>query len=227
MGSGSIHDCLTDGHKLLAWMRADYGAKRKQGTYLPKLHNAEYRQLVKRWATSFASLLPSGDAVRFHNTQSNDPTAYHGENLEFAGVRKYLEALLAAADRFVPRPVQPYIPAATPAAAPATGNSEAYRRLLCVFSNGVYDQGIERAVAVLQNDELTTNDKLAKIDAIIPFPATASGEQLGKLLGVTKQAIYGTDWWIDNRKGEKANAIGRREGVHRERAKQQSRDDDE
>jgi hypothetical protein len=71
---------------------------------------------------------------------------------------------------------------------------------------------------------LTVHEKLMQIDAVLPFPATASAEQLGVLLGVSKQAVLKSKWWSENRKGEKASEVGRRRDVHRERAKEYERD---
>ena len=81
---------------------------------------------------------------------------------------------------------------------------------LKVFSNGVSDDRLLKASAPLADDKLGANEKLTRIDAPIPFPPTASSEDLGAMLGVTKQAIGKTDWWDQNRKGEKEVEIGRR-----------------
>jgi hypothetical protein len=111
----------------------------------------------------------------------------------------------------------------------ATGHSS-IARLLKVFTNGVSDERIKQASQLLDDQKLTVNEKLTKIDALIRFPATSSAEKLGEMLCVTKQAILKTDWWIENRKGEKENAIGRRHAVHQKRASEyetpDARDDD-
>ena len=99
-------------------------------------------------------------------------------------------------------------------------DDQAARRLLSVFTNGLTDERFSRAATVLQNDRLTSNEKLTQIDDILPFPATTSAEHLGRLLGVSKQAVLKTKWWTEHRKGEKANQIGRRRDKHRERAEQ-------
>ena len=91
--------------------------------------------------------------------------------------------------------------------------------LMRVFTNGVSDDRIRQAARLLDDDKLTVNEKLTKIDALIPIPATASAEQLGQMLGVTKQAVLKTEWWIQNRKGERQDEIGRRRVKHQERAK--------
>ena len=91
--------------------------------------------------------------------------------------------------------------------------------LLQLFTNGVADIRIGQASAVLADDGLTANDKLNRIDRLIPFPATASAERLAEALGVSKQAVLKTSWWRQNRKGEKQNEIGRRLDMHKRRAK--------
>jgi hypothetical protein len=96
---------------------------------------------------------------------------------------------------------------------------DALNALLRVLSNGISDDRIRKASRILTDNTLTVNEKLTKIDALIPFPATASAEQLGKMLGVTKPAVLKSDWWIENRKGEKHSEIGRRQEGHRRRAK--------
>jgi len=102
--------------------------------------------------------------------------------------------------------------------------------ILRVFSGGIVDDRIRKAMQLLADGKLSANEKLAKIDALIPFPMTASAEQLGKMLGVTKQAVLKTDWWVQHRKGEKEAEVGRRREVHRRRAESYEapgRDDDE
>ncbi len=92
--------------------------------------------------------------------------------------------------------------------------------LLGVLTNGLSDERIEKAQQVLDDSRLSANEKLTKLDSLIPIPATASGEQLGTMLGVKKQAVYKSDWWIHNRKGETTSEIGRRKNVHQKRAKE-------
>lgn len=90
--------------------------------------------------------------------------------------------------------------------------------LLSLFSEGVSDDRILQAADLLANDELFANEKLTRIDKLIPFPPTASAEKLGKLVGVSKQAVMKTDWWKQNRQDEKKNQIGRRKAGHAQRA---------
>jgi hypothetical protein len=104
------------------------------------------------------------------------------------------------------------------AVAPAIPKDDASLALLRVFTNGLADDRIGKAKLLLSDDKLTVNEKLTKIDALIPFPATASAEQLGEMLGKTKQAVLKSDWWKQNRQGEKENEIGRRRAGHKTRA---------
>jgi hypothetical protein len=89
---------------------------------------------------------------------------------------------------------------------------------LRVFTNGLTDDRIQKATQILADDTLSANEKLTKIDALIPFPPTASAEQLGEMLGRSKQAVLKTEWWRENRKGEKADEIGLRRAMHKKRA---------
>jgi len=97
--------------------------------------------------------------------------------------------------------------------------------LLRVYTNGISDDRIKKAGEVLIDDKLTTNERLKKIYELIPIPPTASAQQLGELLGVTKQAVLKTDWWIQNRKGERENEVGRRRAGHQKRAKEYEKRD--
>jgi hypothetical protein len=92
------------------------------------------------------------------------------------------------------------------------------------------DERIAQATVIVQDGMMTVNEKLTKIDELMPLPATASADQLGGMLGVTKQAVLKSEWWTQNRKGEKADEVGRRRTEHRKRAKlheQQPDGDDE
>src|SRR5205823_3165270 len=125
------------------------------------------------------------------------------------------EAMIAGVP---PKPADSALPFATIPAAQLEPHKSTIA-IMRVFTNGLADERIEKAARVLSNDQLTANEKLTKIDALIPFPATASAEQLGDMLGVTRQAVLKTGWWIENRKGEKENETGRRRAAHQKRAK--------
>jgi hypothetical protein len=99
-----------------------------------------------------------------------------------------------------------------------TPGSDSFSALLSVFTNGVSDERMLKASRILENDNMTANEKLSKIDALIPIPASASAEDLGNSLGVSKQAIMKTQYWKDHRKGAKDEVIERRRAVHRTRA---------
>jgi hypothetical protein len=89
--------------------------------------------------------------------------------------------------------------------------------ILRVFTNGIADERIAKASQVLADDKLTANDKLTKIDSLIAFPPTASAEQLGRMLGVSKQAVMKTEWWRKNRRGESQEEIDKRFEEHEKR----------
>jgi hypothetical protein len=89
--------------------------------------------------------------------------------------------------------------------------------LLTVFTNNVAAERFEEAGEVIASKR-SANDRLNKIDSLIPLPATASAKQLGEMLGVSKQSVLKTPWWKEHRRGEKANEIGRRRQRHQERA---------
>jgi hypothetical protein len=72
--------------------------------------------------------------------------------------------------------------------------------LMRVFTNNIDKNRIQKAAQLLIDDQLTVNEKLNKIDALIPLPATVSAGKLGAMLGVTRQAVWKTEWWIQNRK---------------------------
>ena len=119
---------------------------------------------------------------------------------------------------------------AVPANKGDRNGDEPERRLLSAFTGGLSEKRIQQAVAILQNERLDANEKLTRIDAIIPFPPTASSKHLGDLVGVTKQRVAQTEWWNQHRKGEQADEVGRRRNVHADRAKQCQRnqpDDDD
>lgn len=121
-----------------------------------------------------------------------------------------------------PRPASAPAQLTAPAAKPGEPSSLA---LLRIFTNRLADDRIEKATRVVDNGALTANEKLTRIDALVPVPPTASAEQLGQLLGVSKQAIMKTSWWVEHRRGEKDSEIGRRRDTHARRAKEFEPDD--
>jgi hypothetical protein len=101
-----------------------------------------------------------------------------------------------------------------------TSMADASFALIRIYTDGIADDRIQTATQVLADDKLTAHEKLTEIDALMPLPATASAEQLGKMLGVTKQAVLKTQWWEEHRKDEKQKVIAQRRELHRQRAEQ-------
>jgi hypothetical protein len=99
--------------------------------------------------------------------------------------------------------------AAGPPAPPPLEDKErrAVLALLRVYTNGVADERIRQAARIAADDTLTANEKLTRIDELIPVPPTASAEQLGALLGVSKTAVLKTEWWDKNRRGMADEAV--------------------
>lgn len=117
-----------------------------------------------------------------------------------------------------------------PASAPMTEHPSL--ALLRVFTNGVADERLRQAAQILTDDSLTANEKLTKIDGLMPLPPTASAEQLGAMLGVSKQAVMKTAWWCKNRRGMTDEEIERRQARLTDRGRKYERprseeDDDE
>jgi hypothetical protein len=136
------------------------------------------------------------------------------EAAEALTLEEAMDRLDAVSTSTEPKPAVIAEPTAT-----ATPKDESSLALLRLFTNGVVDDRISKAKLVLADDKLTVNEKLTKIDALIPLPATASAEQLGEMLGKSKQAVLKSEWWKQNRQGEKENEIGRRRTGHKARAK--------
>lgn len=83
----------------------------------------------------------------------------------------------------------------------AMQNNEPMIRAVGIFSDGVSSPKL-RQVADIIKGRLSINDKLFKIDAIIPIPANRSAPQLGKQLQVSPQAVKKTQWWKTHRQGK-------------------------
>ena len=96
-------------------------------------------------------------------------------------------------------------------------------RLLNVYTNGLADERFDKASSVLDSN-LTVDEKLWKIDELMPIPPTVSGEKLGKALGVSKTAVQNTSWYDQKRKGRKDEEIDQREDRLRQRGKTYERD---
>ena len=66
---------------------------------------------------------------------------------------------------------------------------------------------------------LPLNEKLQKIVELFPLMARFSSREWAEILGVTHTAIQNTNWWKQNRSGEKDRRIAEREDRLRERGK--------
>ena len=132
---------------------------------------------------------------------------------------EYEQRLAELMDGITPLPSLLQSASPEPPALPPSENKErpAVLALLRVFTNGVADERFQRAAQILADDTLTANDKLTRIDELIRFPPTASAEQLGEMLGVSKQAILKTAWWCKNRQGMTDVEIERRRSRMKER----------
>lgn len=119
-----------------------------------------------------------------------DPDEAEQAFAEFTHATDQLRAVTTPDDRTT----HPSAP--TPSCQASEGEpSEADRailRLLNLFTNGLAEERIADAALILTNTTLNTQEKLTQLDRLMPIPPTASSAQLGRLLGVTKQAVMGT-----------------------------------
>jgi len=148
---------------------------------------------------------PPGDSIRNLDELERliDPTATPEYEQRFAELMDGIVPLASLLQSASPEP--PALPPSENEARPAV------LALLRVFTNGIVDERIQQAAQILADDTLTANDKLTRIDELIHFPPTASAEQLGAMLGVTKQAVMKTAWWCKNRRGMTDEEIERRQ----------------
>jgi hypothetical protein len=94
-------------------------------------------------------------------------------------------------------------------------------RVISLYTDGLSDDRMRQAAKVLGDNTVSANEKLVRIDKFMRLPAKASAKQLAKFLGVSKTAVLKTAWWVQNRKGERANEIGRRRSGHLQRTSRQ------
>jgi hypothetical protein len=90
--------------------------------------------------------------------------------------------------------------------------------LASIYSGGVTDVRLRDVCKLAMDPSLTVEQKLAKIDGLLPFPSTTKAAKLGELLGVSKQAILKTQWWR-GRRAEADEAAHDAESRLRERGK--------
>jgi hypothetical protein len=158
--------------------------------------------------SNFSAFLASWVAQNGVLSEPNEKTKELAR-LSEAGVE---HELLRDMESKFPGEAEDWFGAADPSAVPVqrettdpTKQSDPKFALLRIFTNGIVDEKIILATQLLENETLNTNEKLIKINNLIRFPSTASLQQLGDLLGVSKQAVIKTAWWIENRKGEKGS----------------------
>ena len=192
-------------------------------------HFGRGRNITTRMEMELESvrLTAAGQAIRERNNLKEDlSTALNGSYFPAPGCVEWLGWEISAPPPAGDEKKTSDVAVASQSAADKAAQTEssadqgAVQRLLSVFTDGMSDDRITQAASVLKTTSLTVNEKLSQIDEIIPLPATASADQLGSLLGVTRQAVLKSDWWIQHRKGEKASEVGRRREVHRRRAQQ-------
>ncbi|WP_131818196.1 hypothetical protein [Planctopirus hydrillae] len=94
---------------------------------------------------------------------------------------------------------------------------QALSRLINLYTDGVAHEKIRQASLVLQSDTLTVNEKLEKIDALVPFPPHVSAQQLADMLQKTKTSVLNSEWWKRNRRGRKDEDSEQRRGLHKKR----------
>ncbi|MFQ3650700.1 MAG: hypothetical protein SNJ75_10225 [Gemmataceae bacterium] len=133
-----------------------------------------------------------------------------------------MEGIVPLAELLQPaRAEPPALPPPQPVPQPVPDNALA--ALLRVYTNGVADERLRQAAQVLADDTVTAHEKLTKIDGLMPLPPTASAEQLGAMLGVSKQAVMKTLWWCKNRRGMTDEEIDRRQARLTDRGRKYER----
>lgn len=78
--------------------------------------------------------------------------------------------------------------------------SGTYIKLLSAYTNGASDTKLE-AMAMVIDGKGTIDEKTERLNSLLSL-STLSGETIGNLLGCTKQAIFKTRYWVDNRKDD-------------------------
>jgi hypothetical protein len=118
-------------------------------------------------------------------------------------------------------------PAATASPSDSLKEAASYAALLRVYTNGLSDDRIAAAAQVVANKRLSVNNKLYKLDKLLPIPSTASAAVLAELFDISKQAVMKTAWWAEHRSGEGAAKVEQRRAIHHDRAAQLERPDED
>lgn len=80
--------------------------------------------------------------------------------------------------------------------------SGTYIKLLSAYTNGASDTKLKAMAEVIDGNG-TIEEKTEKLNNLLSL-STLSGETIGKLLGCTKQAVFKTRYWVENRKDDLA-----------------------
>lgn len=96
---------------------------------------------------------------------------------------------------------------------------EILTKLLSLYTNGVSDERFQKAATIIADKNLTTNEKLQKLDEVCPIPPDTSAQQLAHALGVSKSAIVGSQGWREHRRGTRERETLRRYEMHENRSR--------
>jgi len=118
-------------------------------------------------------------------------------------------------------------PAATAGPSDSLKEAESYTALLRIYTNGLSDDRFAAARQVINSEQLSVNDKLCKLDKLLPIPSTTSAAVLAKAFGVSKHAVIKTAWWAEHRNGEGAAKVEQRRAIHHDRAGQLEHPDED
>ena len=87
------------------------------------------------------------------------------------------------------------------ATVPDNSGSHVMGMLLNAYTKGASSAKLAQMVNIIQGND-TVDEKTTKLNQVLSLGAI-SGEGIAELLGCTKQAIYRTAYWTENRKGER------------------------
>jgi hypothetical protein len=96
---------------------------------------------------------------------------------------------------------------------------ERRHRLLLIYTSGAAMEQFDDLEGILSDGNTTADEKLREINRRLPIPPSTSAQQLAHALGVTKTAVLKTEWWHQNRRGERQSTSGRREEMLKERGR--------
>jgi len=95
----------------------------------------------------------------------------------------------------------------------------ALQATISLYTGGISDDRLRQVAAIVSQQGLTVNERLQRINDVLPIPATASLQDVADLFGVKKQAVHQTDWWQNNRAGKDDSEKEQRRRRLAERAK--------